>query len=216
MAETKVSGAKEPQKTPAGLLLPQKAGFATPKPTASSKAKQVQPLVAVSVSTRLPNPTPRGNFSKGLEELDKIQRKLHSGSNLRGRKTADLGDSELQNTIDESGCGANDEPKRDRLSGRRATMGVQTSALAKKTPNSSGNKEQGTPVPTQAAGKKPNVLKCNRMVDEIALVFSQGFKRIEEFEKEAGVQVRIADFTKEYQKVIESMRELTKNPSKLK
>lgn len=215
MAETKVSGVKDPQKNPTSLLLPQKTAFATPKPTASSKAKQVQPPVPVSASTRLSNPTARGNFSKGLEELDKIQRKLHSGSNLRGRKTADLGDSELQNTIDESGCGANDEPKRDRLSARRATMGVQASAL-KKTSNSSGNKEQGTALPTQPAGKKLNVLKCNRMVDEVALVFSQGFKRIEEFEKEAGVQIRIADFTKEYQKVIESMRELTKNPSKLK
>jgi hypothetical protein len=216
MAESRLNGAKDQPKSGSGLVNPLKNSFPTPKPTASSKAKQVLPMAASSGSARALNPVARGNFSKGLEELDKIQKKLHSAGNLRGRKAIELGDSELQYTVDESGFGTNEESKRDRLSNRRATTGMHSSTLTKKTPNSSGNKEQSAAAQTQVAGKKLNVLKCNRMVDEIALVFSQGFKRIEEFEKEAGVQIRIADFTKEYQKLIESMRDVTKNQPKLK
>lgn len=80
---------------------------------------------------------------------------------------------------------------------------------------SSPSKEQAAngSFQNQTASKKINTLKCNRMVDEVSLVFSQGFKKIQEFEKESGSQVRIADLMKEYQRVMDSMRDIAKKAS---
>lgn len=177
--------------------------------------KEPTPVAKTSRNTAVSSKGSKFDLAKTMDELDQIKKKVDNSSSLhqtskKNTEGGNLGHSVNKKSVDhqfedgEETTSQQGEETSRKEGGKVSSLAARRAQLNSK--KSSGETQSGNT-------KRGNLVKYKKMMEEIEMNFSQSIKKVQEFQRETGSHLRMHEFNKEYQKLIDSIKEVVKKAS---